>query len=604
MSNLPDTQTKALVVSDDERGLHAPAQLAAHPVWHFIEKLGQSSAGARGNLNVGAIKRSVIDGWLNGWSPVRSLYLNSGLDENHINILLWSVINNLEIVDIDASAIDVELLRNFSLPLIKQYNILPLYRNADVGWPVVALCDLNNMAGIQAVRNSFPGEDVHIVLAEKKAIEGTIEALENDRARTSLTNIMGGFDADALSVVDEEEEEEADGAIIRLMRNLLEQAVNSRVSDIHIDPEEDSSIIKFRIDGILQTVTRYNSNIHQLLINYIKSKSGMDISKSRIPQDGGYRVRFNNGAQIHLRTATIPSDYKFRNTLQEKMTIRLISANNELVKLDQLGLTPDVYTSIVNLLDDPAGMVILCGPTNSGKTTTLYAMINHVRNDKTNIMTVEDPIEKHISGVNQSAVNVKAGMTYAAALQSFLRHDPDIILVGEIRGDEETVNTAINASLAGKLVLTTIHTSSVVKVPSRLMSMGVEPYTLVDAVRAFVSQRLVRRLCDQCKEPLANSQAIMAPIVWPKGITPPEVLYKPHGCPWCRNTGYRGRMAVAELLLMDNELENMILNKVTAAEIKRDSINRGVLRPLADDILIKIANGETSLSEMALAGGA
>jgi len=599
------SQTGYLPVSTKNAEPIAPFGLSTHPVWKMLDEI-QNHVEDNTHLDANGLKHAVILGWENGLSPIRALYQAPNVESDYLNLLIWSVVHDLQIVNIIASNVDVDLIKHFPLALIKQYLILPLYRNQDHGWPVVAVHDLNDKEGLQAITESFPGEEVHVVLAEKRVIEGIIEGIDSERARSDLALILDGMgEDDQLSIVEEdaEEDDEQQSEISRMIRNLIEQAMRSRVSDIHLDPGEHECAIKFRVDGTLQHVAKHPPLVHQRVINYLKGKSGMDISKSRIPQDGGYKVRFSNGAQMHLRTASIPSDYPFHQTLQEKMTIRLIAANNDLAELNQLGMSPHIYDSVLQLLADPAGMVILCGPTNSGKTTTLYAMLNHMRNDSTNIMTVEDPIEKHIEGINQAAVNVKAGMTYEAALQSFLRHDPDVILVGEIRGDEETVNTAINASLAGKLVLTTIHTSSVVKVPSRLMSMGVEPFTLVDAVRAMVSQRLVRRLCSQCKSVVANSADIIETVSWPDWITPPEMLFRPSGCAWCKGTGYRGRMVAAEILIMNETLEEMILRRATSAELKRESINMGLLRPLTEDILYKVSLGETALHEVALAGG-
>lgn len=601
--SLPDVYSDNLPVVQGHGFGDAPPELAEHPVWQMLQRVRIDNE-VLGNIDMGALRSSILEGWAEGLSPIRSLYTLSGVDEDLLSVIIWSVTRDMQVVSIDPESIDLDLFKSFSFLSAKQHHMLPLYRNGD-GDPVVAISDLNDMDGLRLARDRL-GSNVMIVLAERRAIDGCIEALESDRARIALSEDM---DRIAPSMIVEEEEEDEEGDIVRIFRGLVQESMNSRVSDIHIDPNDVDARIRFRIDGVLRTNSVHSLPVHVRLTNYIKQKAKMDIAKMHVPQDGGYQIKFSNGDQIHLRVATIPTDYTYSGGRRlEKVTIRLVAANSALAELDQLGMNDDISATISSLLEKPSGMVVLCGPTNSGKTTTLYAMINRLLNDKTNIMTVEDPIEKHIKGVNQTAVHAKSGMTYAAALQSFLRHDPDVILVGEIRGDEQTVMTAINASLAGKMVLTTVHTSSVVKVPSRLISMGVEPFTLVDAIRAMVSQRLVRKLCDRCKAPIKNSGQVIDTVEWPSDQRGdpirPDVLYKPVGCNWCRNVGYRGRMAAAEILIMDNELEALILNRATANEIKRTAQARGVLRPLSDDILIKVARGDTSLSEVSLAGGA
>lgn len=337
-----------------------------------------------------------------------------------------------------------------------------------------------------------------------------------------------------------------DAPVIRLINGVLQEAIKLRASDIHIEPHENRLSVRFRIDGVLREVLSLSSNLAAILVSRIKVMARLDIAKKRIPQDG--RFSSNLGAQaLDVRVSTLPSRYG------ERVVLRLLSKEQALLSVENLGMTAAMSAAFTKALQNPNGIVLVSGPTGSGKTTTLYAGLTMLNDASRNILTVEDPIEYAIDGIGQTQVNNKVGMSFATGLRAILRQDPDVVMVGEIR-DPETAEIAVQASLTGHLVLSTVHTNSAAAAITRLRDMGVEKFLLASTVTAIIAQRLVRRLCADCKTPYVPDQSELDFL----GLSAGETFYKPDGCPKCHGIGYDGRVGLYEMIEMNDHLRELI----------------------------------------------
>ena len=392
-------------------------------------------------------------------------------------------------------------------------------------------------------------------------------------------------------MLEEEEITEADvsdSPIVQLVKNMIEQAVRQRASDIHIEPMENQVRVRYRIDGALYEKITYSPKLLPAITARIKIIGGMDISEKRKPQDGRI-TQVVDRKEFDIRVSILPTVYG------EKTVMRLTSKNNLTRAKSQLGFNPDELAQFDHILRNPHGIILVTGPTGSGKSTTLYTALSELNKEDVNIITVEDPVEANIDGINQVHVNPKAGVTFASALRSILRQDPDIIMIGEIR-DGETAGIAVQASITGHLVVSTLHTNSTAGSVGRLIDMGVESYLLADAVVGIIAQRLVRRLCPKCKkakEATAEQKEILG---IPQDMS--QTVYEPCGCPECDHTGYRGRIGVYEIMEITPELKPLISHKASAEEIKQVAISQGMhtLRMSATKL---VYDGITSVSEMA-----
>ena len=387
-------------------------------------------------------------------------------------------------------------------------------------------------------------------------------------------------------------EEASQRPIVRLVDLLLSDGILSRASDIHVEPSEGGVVVRYRIDGVLRQVMKIPRTAGLPLISRLKIMSSLDIADRLRPQDGRARVSVN-GSPVDLRVSTLPA------TLGEKVVIRILNAAATVLSLESLGMHPDERTTIASLLDNKEGIILVTGPTGSGKTTTLYSCVRMVQNEGVNIVTVEDPVEYRMgNNIVQVQVNEKAGLTFAAALRSILRQDPDVVLLGEIR-DQETARIAVQASLTGHLVLSTLHTNDAPNAVTRLIDMGLESYKLASALRGIIAQRLMRRLCPTCKERNTGEIPERLRRFIPDGVT----LYRSVGCPDCAMTGFRGRFSIVEVLTMDKELERRIGAGMTAAQIAEAARTNGMLS-LWDSGLRHVHSGDSSLDELLRVTGA
>ena len=383
--------------------------------------------------------------------------------------------------------------------------------------------------------------------------------------------------------------------IIKLVDTIVYNAMESRASDIHIETRERDVQVKFRIDGALYAkVDPIDIAYHQTLISRIKVMSELDIAERRIPQDGRFRVRYK-GRTVDFRVSILPSAFG-ENCVIRILDKEQISEEFKNLSLDVVGFDPEDLKRFRIYIKEPYGMVLVTGPTGSGKTTTLYGALNEIRNDEDKIITIEDPVEYVLQGIMQIPVNEKKGLTFARGLRSILRHDPDKVMVGEIR-DEETAQIAIQSALTGHLVFTTVHANNVIDVIGRFLNMGVEPYNFVSSLNCVLAQRLVRLLCQTCKRQYRPSDAEL----WESGLRPQDVgdrvFYKNVGCDACNHTGYRGRTAIHELLDMSDTVREMIIERRPGSEIRRQAEREG-LSSLRESAIKKVFSGATTLYEI------
>ena len=375
-----------------------------------------------------------------------------------------------------------------------------------------------------------------------------------------------------------------DAPIIKLINGIISQAIKQRASDIHFEPYEDSFIVRFRIDGILKTVLSQDARIAPIVISRIKILSRLDISERRLPQDG--RVSLSLGKKnVDVRVSTLPSSYG------ERIVLRLLDKESSQINIDDLGFNQTVLSNLKKTLKSTEGIILVTGPTGSGKTTTLYSSIRHINDQSQNILTVEDPIEYTLAGIGQTQVNNKTGYGFSTGLRSILRQDPDIVMLGEIR-DEETARIAIQASLTGHLVLSTVHTNSAVGAITRLRDMGIESYLLASSIKTIIAQRLVRRLCESCKVPSDISEND-ANLLW---LKIGDKVFLPKGCSECDGSGYQGRIALAESVLVDTEMKNMIHEETSEQELQSFAFkNSDSIHEMGADL---IKSGMTSVNEL------
>ena len=489
----------------------------------------------------------------------------------------------------DASKIDLTARDGVPEQLARRYRVLPL-RLTD-SFLELGTANPFDLDAEKALAFATAREIRLFLVAPSKISEKLDEMYKPDKALNKLLEGMEGS-ADLVQLADNAPDElnvsEADASqkpVVRLVDMIISEGILSRASDIHVEPEEGGVAVRYRIDGVLRQVMKIPRQAGLPLISRIKIMSSLDIADRLRPQDGRARVAVN-GQPIDLRVSTLPAQ------LGEKVVIRILDARATVKSLDTLGLNPGEAEAIKRLLENHEGILLVTGPTGSGKTTTLYSAINQIKSEGVNIVTVEDPVEYRMQGIVQVQVQEKAGLTFAAALRSILRQDPNVVLIGEIR-DKETAQIAVQASLTGHLVLSTLHTNDAANAVTRLVDIGVEAYKIAASLRGVVAQRLMRKLCATCKEVWMEAPPERLRRWIPSG-TP---LYRHAGCPDCAMTGYRGRFSILEILTMNPELERRIAAGEAADRIA-DAARRGGMKTLWDSGLAHVMRGESTLDEL------
>ena len=486
-------------------------------------------------------------------------------------------------VDIDETA----------LPLIdeafaRQKKVLPLHVDTQKGVLDIVINDPLDFGVI---------EDVRIVTGYKpKAFSATLQeidaAIEKYYGFSRVMNQLGADGREKTEVIngdgDSDEAENDETPIVQLVNQILAAAVYQRASDIHIDPLDNKIIVRYRIDGVLDTVRELPIKIQTQLISRIKVMSGMDITEARIPQDGRIQTIIN-GKHVDLRISTLPT------VRGEKTVMRILDLSGSENHIKDLQLSEDDDKKIRGMIGLPNGIILVSGPTGSGKTTTLYACLNELNTPGVNIITVEDPVEIKVEGINQVQTQAEVNMTFASALRAILRQDPNVVMVGEIR-DVETANIAVRASLTGHLVLSTIHTNDAVRTVTRLLDMGVEPFQISSSLAGVIAQRLVRRLCDECKyeDAITSQEKIVFEKYGFKNVTK---IYRKKGCASCNNKGYRGRAGIFEILVLDDELRRLINQNADVLDLQ-EAARRSGMMTLMQSGLSKIILGVTTFEEV------
>jgi len=486
---------------------------------------------------------------------------------------------------------DPRIIEVLPREFLEKHSVLPMFLVN--GMLTVALAEPSNLFLIEEIQQ-LTGHQVQVVASTQRDIAATMQAHLPAANVFVIDDIIDEVKPEDFTLVETQVEDignlqEVAGhsPVIKLVNYLLYHAVREGASDIHIEPDEKKSRVRYRVDGRLFEKLCPPHQMHPAIVSRIKIMSGLDISERRLPQDGGIHVLLE-GRPIDLRVSTMPEKYG------EKAVIRIIDNRNIPINLEKLGLAFDMLTELRKVLEQPNGIVLVTGPTGSGKSTTLYASLQELHEPDINICTVEDPVEFKLSGINQFQTNEKIGFTFAAALRSLLRQDPDVIMVGEVR-DTETARIAIQAALTGHLVLSTLHTNDAPSSIVRLVNMGIEPYLIAASLRAVIAQRLVRKLCPACKEqyePPMNIRHIVE-----KAAGPFDALYKPKGCKKCRNTGYTGRIGIYELLVPDTEMMEAIVAGATMGRL-REMCKEKEVPTLRADGLVKVKAGITTYEEI------
>lgn len=495
--------------------------------------------------------------------------------------------------DIDLDELDLELFSKTSFQFARSNLVLPI--RAEGGKLIVATARPLEVQPLDDLRLLY-GMPVETVAADEEKLREAInkaydmsantarEVIENIADESDLDALVHGLPADLLDTAEE-------APVIRLVNSVMVQAAKEKASDIHVEPYERDLVIRFRVDGALRDVAHPPKKLQSLIVSRIKVMAGLDIAEKRLPQDGRLKIVIA-GKEIDIRISVIPTSHG------ERVVMRLLDKSTMVLGFEQIGMKGALKERFKKLIAAPHGIVLVSGPTGSGKTTTLYTALNHINSPDKNIITVEDPVEYQLQGVGQMQVNTRIGLTFASGLRSILRQDPDVIMVGEIR-DLETAQIAVQASLTGHLVFSTIHTNDSAGAITRLEDMGIEPFLISSSLLAVIAQRLVRVLCPECRQPYKPEPEHLAELgVAPGSIPADAMFYRASTCDNCSGTGYRGRTGLFELLVIDDEVRSLILKNADAASIRKKAAERGLnaMREYGAAIMLE---GVTSLEEVA-----
>ena len=499
----------------------------------------------------------------------------------------------IEFLDLREADVDLSLLDSFPQKIIYRQILFPVSRHN--GTIVIATSDPLDFYPLDEI-SAATGLAVEPVLADKSEIAKLIRNHLGVGGETIEGLIEQKFE-DGIELLDEIEtdgselsEMAQEASVVRLVNEILLEAVESRTSDVHIESQQDGIVIRYRIDGILHTqpVPPEINHFRAAIISRLKIMARLNIAEKRLPQDGRIKIRVK-GREVDVRVSVIPMIHG------EGLVMRILDKGAMVFDLKSLGMSSETYESFRKLISLPHGIILVTGPTGSGKTTTLYSSLLEINDPKTKIITTEDPVEYQLPGINQIQVHPKIGLTFAHSLRSILRHDPDVVLVGEIR-DLETAENAIQASLTGHLVFSTLHTNDAAGAFTRMGDMGVEPFLVSSTVEAIMAQRLVRRLCKHCRRSVHPNE-IELPDDFPREPLKDRDIFAPVGCHECRNVGYSGRMGVYELLVTTDNLRQLAHDKASTWEIKKTAIQEG-MKTLRDDGWLKVLEGQTSIDEV------
>ncbi|MGA2837999.1 MAG: ATPase, T2SS/T4P/T4SS family [Acidimicrobiales bacterium] len=572
------------------RDLHPDSPGSADPATAGFPPLAKALVDG-GRVSLDAMRLALEEHRLTGSSIARILTNQKLVTEAD---LMWGMAEEmgLQFVDLDTVGVDLTVSDVIPETTARHHNVMVIA--LDGGVPVVASSNPTDVFAMDDLRTIL-GSNFIVVVATRSQISAYIgRAFSSGDAADMAMEASLGIEGSAQdNGVDDIQTGTETAPIVRYVNLLILQALNERASDIHIEPTATDLRIRYRIDGVLHDVSTGPKTIAGAVTTRLKVMADMNIAEHRVPQDG--RISLNVGAKgIDLRMATLPTIYG------EKIVMRVLDKSSVVLGFAELGFDPEMLVKYESLYTKPYGTILVSGPTGSGKSTTLYTTLTALNSPEKNIITVEDPVEVPLKGVNQVQLNVKAGLNFAGALRAILRSDPDIVLVGEIR-DKETASIAIEAALTGHMVLATLHTNSASATPMRLVEMGIEPFLVTSAISGVVAQRLARRLCMHCKQPYEATEADISAAGWTvaevERIGSMREVYRSVGCSACAQTGYRGRLALAELMPMTEEVERMIIEGGSVEDIHRLAVSQGMVA-LRQAGLRKAIDGETTLEEV------
>jgi type IV pilus assembly protein PilB len=489
--------------------------------------------------------------------------------------------------------VDPAVIKTIPVEIAQKYQIIPVNRAGST--LIIAMSDPSNIFAIDDIK-FMTGYNVEVVVASETAIKASIDKFYDQSA--SLADVMSGLEMEDIEVVGEEEDVDIsslerateDAPVVKLVNLILTDAIKKKASDIHVEPYERVFRVRYRIDGVLYEVMKPPLKLKNALTSRIKIMAEMDIAERRLPQDGRIKIKLGGGKDMDYRVSCLPTLFG------EKIVLRLLDKSSLQLDMTKLGYEPESLAHFKREIHKPFGMVLVTGPTGSGKTVSLYSALSELNKSSENISTAEDPVEFNFAGINQVQMHEDIGLNFATALRSFLRQDPDIIMIGEIR-DFETAEIAVKAALTGHMVLSTLHTNDAPATVSRLLNMGVEPFLVASAVNLITAQRLARRACPDCK--VVDEIPVQALI--DAGVPPEEapeyVCYKGVGCPKCNGTGYKGRVGFYQVMPMLEEIRELVLNGANTAEIKRETMRLGI-KTMRQSGLTKLQEGVTSFEEV------
>lgn len=495
----------------------------------------------------------------------------------------------LEYVELSERDVDRDVVSLVPERVLRKYGVLPL-RIARTRRLVVAMSDPTNLYAIEDLRMISGYEIISVVATEDEIRQTQAKIFATGEQITKILEEAAGDGVEDDTEIDLGIEVSPDEKpVIRLVSSVLQHAVGDGASDIHIEPRANEVMVRFRVDGVLREVMSIPLKLRNSMISRLKLMGELNIAEKRVPQDGRFSVKMGD-QRIDLRVASLPTAHG------EKVVLRLLDVTRIEANLGKLGFEQKDYKRYEEIFRRPYGAILVTGPTGSGKSTTLYATLSELNSPEKNIITVEDPVEYKIAGLNQVQINPRAGLTFASGLRSILRADPDVVMIGEIR-DQETAKISVEAALTGHLVLATMHTNDAAGALSRLTEMGVEPFLTSSAVDCVIAQRLVRKLCERCREPVEIEREILEGMRFPFELASEEPrFHRAAGCRRCGGSGYRGRTGIYEVMVISEEIRQLILRRASAGEISRAAEREGMVR-LRDDGLLKAARGVTTIEE-------
>lgn len=519
------------------------------------------------------------------------LLITSGLVKEKDLMVFLSTYLSIPPIKLSQLKIDINIVNLIPKDFAEKYKVIAVGKIGNT--LTVAVADPLNIVVLEDLEK-HTGYQIHPVITLASELEGALKNYYKQVLTSEIEEIMKGFRPETLEIIKEEKEEINEGdlfisieeaPIVKLTNYILNSAVELNASDILIEPLLGDSRVRFRVDGVLRLGPTFSRSMHACVISRIKVMANLNITEHRLPQDGRFRLKVQT-KDIDFRVSLLPS------ILGEKITLRVLDKTVGLLSLNSLGFEPNICKQLQEDINSSYGMVLVCGPTGSGKTTTLYSLLKQISTPGKNIVTVEDPIEYQLKGINQVNVNYEVNLTFAGSLRSILRQDPDVIMIGEIR-DFDTADIAIKSALTGHFVLSTLHTTTAVGSVTRLLNMGVESFLLSSTLIGVLAQRLIRQLCPKCKQADSLSEKLRVQY----GIRKDAVIYKPQGCKHCEDQGYKGRVALGEYLHLDTQLRELVNESASQRQIKQLARKLG-LRTLRENGIAKVEAGITSLEEI------